>query len=228
MEQYSILAKALDDVMTEELNEYLAAVDFSVEHRFSEKFERRMERLIKRREKPYYKLICTAGRRAVCIAAAVVIAFGFAMSFESVRAAVKEFFTKVFSDHITLEVYPEFAENDPDTIEEVYEITELPEGFELVDSGIYTTCAYADYVFEDYHISFLQETKRRFHVALDNEYSESEVFVNETGQEYRIQFHQDGNIRIIWDKDGYLFSIDSNLNRETVLDLCMSTKKKDS
>ncbi len=228
MEQYLILAKALDDVLTQELDEYLAAVDFSIEYNFSAKFERRMEELIKRREKLYYRLISTAGRRAVCIAAAVILVLCFAMSFESVRAAVKEFFTRVFSDHIVMEVYPEVAENYSDKIVEVYEITDLPDGFELIDSGIYTTCVYADYVFEDYHISFLQETKRRFHVALDNEYSESEVFVNETGQEYRIQFHQDGNIRIIWDKDGYLFSIDSNLNRETVLDLCMSTKKKDS
>lgn len=226
MEQYSILAKALDDVMTKELNEYLAAVDFSVEHRFSEKFERRMERLIKRREKPYYKLICTAGRRAVCIAAAVVIAFGFAMSFESVRAAVKEFFTKVFSDHITLEVYPEFAENDPDTIEEVYEITELPEGFELVDSETCSTYAYADYVFEDYHIDFLQETKQRFHISLDNEYSEPEVYVDQTGQEYWIQFHEGGNIYILWEMDGYIFVIDSNLDKDAVINLCMSTKLK--
>ncbi len=226
MEQYSILAKALDDFMTKELNEYLAAVDFSVEHRFSEKFERRMERLIKRREKPYYKLICTAGRRAVCIAAAVVIAFGFAMSFESVRAAVKEFFTKVFSDHITLEVYPEFAENDPDTIEEVYEITELPEGFELVDSETCSTYAYADYVFEDYHIDFLQETKQRFHISLDNEYSEPEVYVDQTGQEYWIQFHEGGNIYILWEMDGYIFVIDSNLDKDAAINLCMSTKLK--
>ena len=226
MEQYSILAKALDDFMTKELNEYLAAVDFSVEHRFSEKFERRMERLIKRREKPYYKLICTAGRRAVCIAAAVVIAFGFAMSFESVRAAVKEFFTKVFSDHITLEVYPEFAENDPDTIDEVYEITELPEGFELVDSETCSTYAYADYVFEDYHIDFLQETKQRFHISLDNEYSEPEVYVDQTGQEYWIQFHEGGNIYILWEMDGYIFVIDSNLDKDAAINLCMSTKLK--
>ncbi len=226
MEQYSILEKVLDDVLTQELDEYLTAVDFSVEYRFSEKFERRMERLIKRREKPYYKLICTAGRRAVCIAAAMVIAFGFAMSFESVRAAVKEFFTRVFSDHIVMEVYPEFAEDDPDMIEEIYEITELPEGFALVDSEVCSTYAYEIYVFEEYYIDFRQTTRASYHISLDNEHSAFETYVDASGQEYLIHQSQSGNLCVIWNENSYILEMKSNLDKETVLNLCASTKVK--
>ncbi len=226
MEQYSILARALDDVMTEELNAYLASVDFSVEHRFSEEFERRMQKLIKRREKSYYKLICTAGRRAACTAAVVVLALGFAMSFECVRASVKEFFTKNLSDHIILEVSPEHVRSAPETIEEIYEITELPEGFELVDSLEYPTSAYAGYIFEEYYIDFSQNTKATYRISLDNEHSVLETYVDASGQEYLIHHSQSGRLCVIWSENGYIFEIKSNLDEKTVMDLCRSTKIK--
>ncbi len=225
MEQYSILARALDEVVSQDINDYLATVDFSIKHEFSAKYKRRMAKLIKRREKPYYKLICTAGRRVACIAAAVVLVFCFAMSFEDVRAAVKEFFTRVFSDHIEMEVYPEFAEDYPDTIEEVYEITELPDGFVLVDSKVYSTYAYADYVFEDYHIDFLQETNERFRAFIDNEGLQNEIYVD-VNQEYTVYNYKNGDVRIVWSEGGYVFSITSNLNKEMVLNLCRLTKEK--
>ncbi len=226
MEQYSILAKVLDDVLTQELDEYLAAVDFSIEHNFSAKFERRMEKLIKRREKLYYRLISTTGRRAVCVAAAVILVLCFAMSFESVRAAVKEFFTTVFSDHIVMEVYPEFAENDPDTLEEIYEITALPEGFELVDSEVCSAYAYENYVFEDYYINFGQNTKAAYSISLDNEHSAFETYVDASGQEYLIHQSQSGSLCVIWSNNGYILEVESNLNKEKVIDLCISTKVK--
>ena len=226
MEQYSILAKALDEVVSQDINDYLATVDFSIKHEFSAKYKRRMAKLIKRREKPYYKLICTTGRRVACIAVAVVLVLCFAMSFESVRAAVKQFFTRVFSDYIVMEIYPEVAEDYPDTIEQVYEITELPDGFVLVDSKTYSTYAYADYVFEDYHIDFLQETYKRFHVLADNEYSIEENYTDENNQEYFLQHHANGELRIVWFYEGYVFSIDSNLDKESALDLCTLTKIK--
>lgn len=226
MEQYSILARALDDVMTEELNAYLTSVDFSVEHRFSEKFERRMQKLIKRREKSYYKLICTAGRRAACAAAVMVLALGFAMSFESVRASVKEFFTKKFSDHIVLEVSPEHVRSAPDTIEEIYEITELPEGFELADSFEHPTSVYTGYIFEEYYIDFNQNTKATYRISLDNEHSVLETYVNDSGQEYLIHQSQSGRLCVIWSENGYIFEIKSNLDKETVINLCRSTKMR--
>lgn len=228
MEQYSILARALDEVVSQDINDYLATVDFSIKHEFSAKYKRRMAKLIKRREKPYYKLICTAGRRVACIAAAVVLVFCFAMSFEGVRAAVKEFFTRVFPDHIVMEVYPEVAEDYPDTIEEVYEITELPDGFVLVESGVYSTYAYADYVFEDYYIDFLQETDERFRVYADNECTMGDKYFDENNREYVIQKHENGELRIIWSENGYVFIVNSDLDKELVLDLCKSTKKKKS
>lgn len=226
MEQYSILAKALDEVVSQDINDYLATVDFSIKHEFSAKYKRRMAKLIKRREKPYYKLICTTGRRVACIAVAVVLVLCFAMSFESVRAAVKQFFTRVFSDHIVMEVDPEVAEDYPDTIEEVYEITELPDGFVLVDSGVYSTCVYADYVFEDYYVDFLQETYGRFHALADNQNLESETYIGENNRKYYIQYHESGELRIVWIYDGYIFSVDSNLDKEAVLYLCKSIKMK--
>ncbi len=226
MGKYSILAKALDDVMTEELDEQLASVDHSVEHSFSEEFEQRMQKLIRQRNNPCYRLICTAGRRAACVAAAVVLSLSFTMSFESVRATVKEFFTRDVSDHVILEVSPEFVQDAPDTLEELYEITELPEGFVLEYSDEFPTSASADYVFEDYYIMFKQTIKATYRISLDNEHSVLETYVDDSGQEYLLHLSDAGNIRVIWSKNGYILDIASNLDKETVMDLCKSTKIK--
>lgn len=227
MEQYSILAGALDEVISQDINDYLATVDFSVKHEFSPKYQRRTAKLIRWRGKPYYQLICTAGRRAACIAAAVVLLCSVAMSFEDVRATVKEFFTKAFSDHIVMEAHPEAWEDDPDTIETVYEITALPDGFVLVDSVECSTYVYADYIYGEYYIDFIQYTYATFRANIDNENTEREVYFDNENQEYTVFIYKNGDISVFWTEGGYVLSIDSNLNKEEVLALCTSTKMQE-
>lgn len=67
MNEFTIFQNALGEVFESELNDFFAGIDLEQPHTFSDKFNRRMSKLIKRREKSYYILISTAGRRAACI-----------------------------------------------------------------------------------------------------------------------------------------------------------------
>ena len=63
-----------------------------------------MDKLIRRRNKPYFNLICTGGRRAACIAAVVIILSASSLSVEAVREAVHDFFMSIFEDHTAVSV----------------------------------------------------------------------------------------------------------------------------
>ena len=72
--------------------EFAAMIPEHGEHIFSEKFERKMERLIRRRRKPYYSLISTSLRRTACIIVMfLVVSFTTVMSVEALRKPFLDF-----------------------------------------------------------------------------------------------------------------------------------------
>ena len=98
MDNYSILSRAIGEAFEPKLDEFIDSVNFDVNAEFSEKFERKMDKLIRRRNKPYFNLICTGGRRAACIVAAIIILSASSLSVEAVREAVNDFFMSIFGD----------------------------------------------------------------------------------------------------------------------------------
>ena len=193
-----------------------------VEPNFSLEFEKKMQKLIKRRSHSYYPLIATAGRRAVCIIAAVIIIAAAPLSVKAVRDAVKEFVIKIFSDHQNVAVST-IAENAPETIEEVYTI-DVPDGFEL--EGDYSTENMINLVYRngDKYIKFKQSVASMFHANIDNERTTMGILLID---EIEYQLYDYGNeYEIIWKNKDYVFNIYSNIDKENVLELCKSTKLK--
>ena len=133
MDNYLILSKAIGDAFEPQLDEFIDSVNFDINAEFSKKFERKMDKLIRRRNKPYFNLICTGGRRAACIAAVVIILSASSLSVEAVREAVHDFFMSIFEDHTAVSVNSDTEKDYPATIEEEYAISNLPDGFELSD-----------------------------------------------------------------------------------------------
>lgn len=72
--------------------------EISEEHVFSDGFKKKMKKLINRREKPYFRLINTVGKRAACIAVCVIVAFAATMNISAVKNAVLKFFEKDYFD----------------------------------------------------------------------------------------------------------------------------------
>ena len=111
--------KIIFDVM---INEYDDLLIENVEHEFSPKFEKNIEKLINRRKKPYFRMINTFGKRVACIAACAVIASTTTvMSVDAIRNAVFNFFSDMFGSTSTVRV--EIDKQHPKTIEEIYDIT---------------------------------------------------------------------------------------------------------
>ena len=104
MDNYSILSRAIGEAFEPKLDEFIDSVNFDVNAEFSEKFERKMDKLIRRRNKPYFNLICTGGRRAACIAAVIIILSASSLSVEAVREVVHDFFMSIFGDHTAVSV----------------------------------------------------------------------------------------------------------------------------
>ena len=225
MDNYSILSRAIGEAFEPKLDEFIDSVNFDVNAECSEKFERKMDKLIRRRNKPYFNLICTGGRRAACIAAVVIILSASSLSVEAVREAVHDFFMSIFEDHTAVSVNSDTEKDYQATIEEEYAISNLPDGFELSDYNRDSGTIFAAYFYGDKYIFFEQFVHDSYLVNFDNEHSELEYYTDESGQEYLIQ-STNHDFCISWDNGEYIFKITSNLNKKDTLSLCKSTKSK--
>jgi len=96
---------------------------------FSPQYEKKMAHLIKRQKRPYWKYVNTVGKRIAVIALAFLMLFGLSMTIKAVREPVISFIENVFEKFSELFVNKSEIKNAPDKIEEVYTLTDLPEGF---------------------------------------------------------------------------------------------------
>lgn len=127
--------QALKDVSDEDFNEDMNSISLTGEHEFSDKFNRKMKKLIARQKKQYFRFVSTAGRRAACIILAVVVISASALSVEAVRNAVYDFIIKIFSNHSVVTTESGTDDGYPTSIEEKYYISKLPAGFEQTQYG---------------------------------------------------------------------------------------------
>lgn len=220
-----LVLQAIQEVFNERFEEEMKELEDEEPHIFSEKHNKRMAKLIKNQKKPYFMLICTTGRRVACIIATIIILSASALSVKAIREAIFDFIMKAFSDHTVVTTESGTDSSYPETIEEEYYITELPEGFNQTQSGS-TSTSLSAYYKDDYgnFILFTQITKSSYETFYDNHIYDSKITFN--NQEYLI-IESDNNMTLIWDNNHYILEISSNLDKEVLLDLCNSTKVKD-
>lgn len=223
-----LFLQALDEVCNERFEKYMSSLEnkSDEEHVFSDRHNKKIRKLIKRQQKPYFKLICTAGRRVACIIVAVIVISASALSVEAIRKAVFDFITKIFSDHNVVTVESGTDEGYPNTIEEEYYISALPKGFEEADNMKSDKSIDIVYLYEDDYIFFTQNTKSNYEQYFDNEYSEYSDYIDSDGEKYRI-IANDFDTTYIWDNGMYIFIVQSNLDKDEILNLCKSTKVKE-
>lgn len=224
MSEFSILSSALGEVFEPQIDEFIKTVDLELNYKFSDKYNRKINKLIKRREKPYFKLICTTWRRVVCTAAAVIIILASSLSVEAVREAIHDFLMNIFKGHTAVSVSGTIKEY-PTVIEEEYEISNLPEGFELADYYADNMSVFAMCVNNDKYISFQQMVYDNFNVNFDNSHSEIEYYTDNQGQEYLVQ-DTGHSYCVTYNNGRYVIKIISNLNKDRIIDLCKNTKIK--
>lgn len=192
----------------------------------SKAFDKKMEKLIKQSRKPYYKFTATGFRRAVCVIAAIMVLMVSSLSVGAVRDAIKEFFITHFSNHATVEYNKEFVNTETTTnsvSETEYEITYIPEGFELNIDDKTKSRIDKIYFKDEYYIGYSQTLKEDYSVNFDNEQS-SFTYETYDGIEYLV--HTLGSdYTFVWDNGKYVFEIHANIDKNEIINIVKSVKK---
>ena len=216
--------QAFEKTYDEDFDEYMSSLEQRSDHVFSEKHEKKMAKLIKRQRKPYFRFICTAGRRAACIAAATVVFSSTALGVYAVRNRAFDLSADSCSDHDVIKATSDSSDY-PEIIEKEYYISELPNGYRQTEYNKTDNWSYSEYRNGNKRIVFEQCTKKSFKLYIDNEYCTSESYIDTDGVKYIIKTFQNGSF-ILWDNGEYIMTLSSNLDKNAALKLCKSTKVK--
>lgn len=167
VKEKELLYKALDLYSQECFKAYDFEKDSKLQ--FSEEFEEKMQRLIRRQRKPYYRLINTAAKRVACIIAALLIAAaGTVLSVDALREGVKNFFVEAYEKFS--KVYFEKNDNLTNEIEVYYQPCYIPEGYKKSWSQKDKTSYYVTYTNEEgIEINYFQLCKSGAGINIDTE-----------------------------------------------------------
>lgn len=100
-----------------------------IKHDFSPEFEAKMQKLIRSQKSFCWNLVSTTRRKALVIAAVIVLLTVSVFSVGAVRDTAKEYLITAFEKYFTLDT----QKTELETIDYVYSFSEIPEGFECVD-----------------------------------------------------------------------------------------------
>ncbi len=199
------LADMYGEFLDIEINEIIAESEKDP-HRFSERFESRMNEMIYSGEAARKNRKSTGAKRSRIIwiiAAAILVLAATACAVPSIRESIAGFFVRIFSDHVEYSD-PDITKN---SIEEEYGLVPIPEGFEedrilRTDTNIHTT--YQD---EDGNTIILEQSANsRSQIDVDSEVGSFDEHTIEDGTVVRL-YISDASMQASWVKDGYFFSI---------------------
>lgn len=174
---------------------------------FSEKFKKRMEKLIRRWEKPYYILINTAAKRVACIIVCMIVAIS------ALTISVKAFLPDVWN--IIIEWFDEYisvgfktdADSTPDEIEEIRAPKYVPEGLEMSGSLRTPALYQTDYYKDGVVICTVKQHTYKRPLLLDDESFIQNVIVF---QYEGIMSTSDGVRYLAWEDGKYYYVIESD------------------
>lgn len=213
--------KALYDALVPEYETYMQNI--ADKHEFSPKFEKKMKKLISRRNKPYYKIINTAGKRTACAAVIVLVSSSVTiMNVEALRNAFSDFFISIYEKFST--VQPIEDDSAPETLEEIYAITYNLNDFEIIYEELNEYRHDIDYGKDNIVIYFSQYTKEMYDSNVNTE--DAEILTIDINGHEAIYFIDNHNYyNLIWDNGDYIISLSSNINKNTLIEMAKSVQK---
>ena len=214
--------KALFDALTPEYKQILD--DASDTHEFSVEFERKMQKLIKRRNKPYYKIINTVGKRVACIIVIVLLASSVTvLSVDALRNAVADFFVNIYEKFSTVQSVNE-DKTAPTTIEDIYAITYDLSDYDVIYEEKDNYSYNITYIKDDVVIDFLQYTKDMYDQNVNTEDAEIST-ISITSKEAIIFLDNQNYYHLIWDNGDYILNIGSNIDKNALICIAESVQK---
>lgn len=191
----------------------------SIDFTFSERFNKRMAKLIRSQKKVYYSFINTAYKRVAIICVVLLTMLTTACSVKAIREPIVNFFTEVYESFTRY-----FFEGDTaDTIIKEYSLNVLPDGFEQTnkmqnDISI-TTILEND---SGDIIEFTQTITTDTEHLLDSEHNDVNEIVVADKTVHILENY--GTTQAVWVCDGYCFKITTygNVNIDIIMQLIES------
>ncbi len=228
-----MLAGALEESVNERYGEFF---EVDTNHRFSHSYKRRRRKNILSAEKtrrgvpippaPRFSMPKMTGiplkKRVTIISIAIMMAVGVSAG---AGASLAVGFKKVDETVIDFTLMVADTQNSPQSIEDVYYLSEIPEGYYL-DKLDYDLMFDVQYFYEredsDDFIYFTQN-RRQDYTSFDNEHilSIEDVMV---GDKYGVFMTWERTTDLIWDNGDYVLKIFSRLSKEEAINLAKSAK----
>ena len=222
MSEKEILKEAIGRTLIPEYHQIIE--DASDDHEFSPKFQKRMDKLIRRRRKPYYRFINTAGKRVAVIALAfLTISFTTVMSVEALRTPFLDFIMSIFSDHSEVRGI-DVSGNYPEKIENYYEITYDLSDYTVERNEMTEQEHILFYRKDDNMICYYQITVAEYREKYNTENSEIEL-IDINGHDAIGFLDNNGYYTLMWNNGEYIINIGSNIGKNALIEVAKSVQK---
>lgn len=195
------------------------------DHIFSEIFNKKSAKLIKRQKRYCYPLICTSARRVACIIVTFfVISMTTVLSVDALRKPFFAFIASIFSDHSEVRVDDSETKDVPKIIEEKYEITVGLEGFNVSFVSESEEIRLIEYKNGSDLIKFMQYTFDYGTMNVNTEDAEFE-HIDINGYDAITWVSNINTAHIMWNNGDYIFNITSDIGQNALIDVAKSVQK---
>ena len=193
-------------------------------HEFSPDFERRMDKLIRQRRKPFYRFTNTVGKRvAVIIIGLITVSFTTVMSVEALRTPFLDFITSLFSDHSEVKTIDDSGDY-PETIESYYEITSDLSDYSIERDSVKDDERAIYYRHNDKLIYYYQKIIDNYRNNLNTENANTES-IDINGHEAIGYMDNQNYYTLIWNNGEYIIQIASNVGKDALIEIAKSVQK---
>ena len=220
MDKYDIKG-ILEQVCEEEFSEF----SNPTEHKFRLKNRIRMRRILSRfKRNSTVKVPVRRMNRRLVTAIVIVILLAVMAVTATAILLLKGFIAKEHEDNTQL-----FAENiagAPTTIEEIYYIPELPEGYECIDIIALDTNVSTTYYNQNSNfINLNQYVKSKYNTHYDNN-TMYPIMVGEYNGVFIDHSSEQVLTCVIWDGGDYIFHLEGTMSKDEIMSLAESVKIK--
>lgn len=192
---------------------------------FNELYESDMLKLKRRINNPFLKCCNTIGRHIAGIIVVATIVFSCSMTISAVREPVVEFFTNIYEKFVEIFFDKDDIAKAPDTIEIVYTLGMIPDGYVMDQFIITDVLADMTWIHENGDRLVLSQDVLDGFLILDVEESNYDI-IEWNGK--RIAFVEKYGVKyFFWNFEEYAFSLtaSSNISKEESLALIDSLKQ---
>ncbi len=168
----------------------------------SEKFNKKMRKLIKSENSLYHRLTLTKARRIMLVAAIIVAVMTASLSVDAIREKIFSFFVTSGENYNVIEHSPD-SDFYHSQIESVLKPSYVPNGYKLSDSNSDTISSYLCYTKGDDYLTIEQFVAKDYVSASDIEFK-TITRENYEGINFIIKTDEDMTM-LIWERDGYVF-----------------------